>query len=123
MQMCTLLQTSYRQEQLPFVSDSDLQALDSFLLDQSYIHAWTLTDYDLVLFQHLSRTKSSPPPNLVNLCRWFNHVRTLVLQDSDYKKRDCQRRKVTVEDVATLLLGRIKVEDDLDKKVRRVLQC
>jgi hypothetical protein len=105
-------------QQQPFISASDLQALDSFLLDQSYIHGWTVSEYDLVLYEHLAKTTLNSSPQYVNLWRWFNHVRTVVVLQQDGDGRERQKRKVTVHEVANLVLGRLKGEDDLDKKVR-----
>ena len=100
---------------MPFSSNPELLTLDTVLWDQSYVGGWTLSPYDVALFEHLSQRPSPPPPHLVNLGRWLNHMRALGhISDLNRKK------KVRIEEVALLVLGKVETADVIDKKVRVV---
>jgi len=56
-----------------FGTKPDLNKLNNFLLDKSYIAGWDVSSEDVALFKAIS---AAPAADLVNALRWWNHIKS-----------------------------------------------
>merc|ERR1712131_518342 len=56
-----------------FGAKPDLNKLNDFLLDKSYIAGWDVSSEDVAVFKAIS---AAPNAELVNALRWWNHIKS-----------------------------------------------
>jgi len=84
-------------------TQEELNILDDYFLDQSYVDNFKFSVYDLCLFKYLQSSEENLD-NCVNLKRWQNHIEHLSKDEPQ-----CNQKSLKLENVVDLLSKNIKV--------------
>ena len=85
-----------------------IHSLDSLLLDQSFITGHAPTSLDSEVFSQLS----SPGPQLQNLLRWFNNIKSF----SEAERKKFNKTKVKLEEVVKMVVAETNTLSVPEKK-------
>jgi len=85
-------------------------ALDSLLLDQPYLTGYTPTSLDTRVWAQLS---SPPSPQLQNLARWFNNIKSFSRKD----REKFTKTEVKLEDISKMVVGEDQLSTPEKKKI------
>ena len=95
-------------------TQEELNILDDYFLDQSYVDNFKFSVYDLCLFKYLQSSEENLD-NCVNLKRWQNHIEHLSKDESQGNQKNLK-----LENVVDLLSKNIKVPNIPGSKCKNV---
>ena len=98
-------------------TQEELNILDDYFLDQSYVDNFKFSVYDLCLFKYLQSLEENLD-NHVNLKRWQNHIEHLSKGEPQGNQKSLK-----LENVVDLLSKNIKVPNIPGSKCKNVSGC